>query len=229
VSASKHAAPLNQNINIMDTNGIPTIAVAQGAVEENEVQITGASTPQVSIPALVTALLNVVPTAQRIVIDTKQRKIVSADADVTEAGNAALFAGVTKKIQTIAPEDGQEGRAVTWEEVSRDGGMTAELPDAVKAEVDPARPVRSLATMLGTVLASVPDGLEPVIIIDQEAGTVQIIDVTAGRATFETNLTALADAIPADSAHGAVVTLSEPAEDDGGETPLKFEGGAFGA
>jgi len=211
----------------IDTNGIPTIEASIGDFQDpNAVsQITGASTPESSIQSVVNAVLAAASTAQRMIIDVKRRIIVSADHAEGNFTESALTGAVAGKKQTLAPVAGSVGKSVQWEQTARDAGMAATLADAIKAQVDAARPYRSLSSLISSALAQVEEGAEPFIIIDQNAGTVKVMDPLTSRADVEAAIDDKESDVTG-ATHGVFITLAEPAA-DGGETPLKFEGGAF--
>lgn len=211
----------------IDTNGIPTIAASIGDFQTASAiaQITGASTPEASIQSVVVAALAAASTPQHVFIDVKRRKIVVADENENSFSEANFLAGSTVKKQTLAPVAGSVGRSVQWEETARDAGMTATLPNAIKSNVDPARPYKSLSALVSSILSNVVEGAEPFIFIDQGAGVVKVIDPLAARADLQNSVDDKQDDITG-ATHAAFITLAEPAT-EGGQTPLKFEGGAF--
>lgn len=208
----------------VDQNGLVTIENSIGDYAANTALLTGASQPEVSISALVAAALAAAEGAQRIVIDVDRRKLVAADYDWTPITDAELFTSGHKK-QTIAPVADSEGRSVQWEETARDSGMHATLPDLVETAVDPARPYRTVQSMVSTILSKVPDGRKVCIVVDQNAKNVKVVDYTAEGVEFTDAFdAAYADVVAADNA--VALALSEPSV-DGGPAALPFEGGAF--
>lgn len=209
----------------IDQNGIVTIEEAIGELNDSSALLTGANQPEVSIPALVTTGLSLATEPLRVCIDTGRRKIFMADEAYAASAYATALAGM-KKVQTLAPVAGSEGRSVQWEQTARDSGMVAAMPDAIKAAIDPARPYRALSALLSTVLSKAPDGKTPFIFIDQTAGTVRVVDYLPEdesdlRASFDNAYDGIDGAI-----EGVAIQLAEPAA-EGGSASLKFEGGAF--
>ncbi len=214
----------------MDKNGIPTIIGQGGVFSEAASQraITQAQSPQVSIPSLVAAIIGESEDAQRIIIDLYNRKVhaVNSSADYV----TALDAAGEHKVATFGPLAGSEGRTFEWEQKSRTSGMSATLADLVKAEVDPARPVRSLTTMVSMVLDQIPNDIATdwFVEVDQAAGTVKLLQITTDLEDYHQVLSDIA----ADSGDNSTVTnlisieLAEPSEAEESSS-LKFEGGAF--
>ena len=212
----------------IDQNGLPTVVVSKGSMEENESQITGVSRPTASMSAVVQSLLNVAEGEQRIAIDVNTRKVyaVNAGADFITPGS---FAGSGTKIQSLVPLSGQSGRALQWQQADRTSGFPS-WGDDVEDTVEPARPYRTVGTLLSSIIAKIPPPAHPgetVVLIDQAEGKVQIIQNPTGYGGIASALNDLEAAVDTDESltEAAVVEIEEPATDSGGSAPLKFEGG----
>lgn len=205
----------------MDQTGLPTLSKNVGVFANGEVQnrMKKIATPEVSYGAIVAAALAAMETEAFIVIDPTAREVwVANDADV--------IAQVPSNgpSQTFAPEAGQEGRVLTWEETAVSDPAPYYRTGA-KAAVDPSKPARKVSSLVAGIINAIPQaildaGTHPFIMVNQVTGQV-IVQFVQTRATAEAALDA---ATPA-GGDACVVTLTEPAEDS--VTPPKiFEGGA---
>lgn len=212
----------------MDNNGIPTIVTGHGdfASVETQNQIRSIETPQVTMGALAESILAANPENALVVVDPVKRKIYGFNHNVIE-GPATRTEYAAKSL-ILGPVAGQTGRSLEWEMKSMDSGFPGLVEALVDSLLASAKPKRSVESLVSAILAAIPDETAdadvPIVVINQETGTVKLCVPTDRSSVIGGLESAVGSATDA-----AILTLTEPAPEDEGPDPLIFEGGSTGA
>lgn len=212
---------------MIDANGVPTIEAAKGTAAGREAMALALvpQTPQVSFATLVDEALAQLDAAAVIVIDPLNRKLYVTD-DSTKG--AALVAAATNSGTyngcVLTPEDGQEGRSLTWDRT--EAGTPTWSSDAGAVVSTETKPKKTVSAAVSAYLQSAYDGEEntpttrkALIVVDQINGVIKVAEDSNGaKATAVANVTL-------NAGNSAEITLSEPPS-EGTASKLIFEGGA---
>lgn len=214
----------------MKQRGIPT--VVQDGNTSTLTEGVGAlialpETPEVSLSLLLGGALANTAAAIEVLIDIPGRRFVmapqSSENSAFQDGIAALPAsGYSKSV--FAPEEGQEGRSVTWDDPTNTGATRPAWLIAIAERLAPVRPKFTAESFLSMVAAEIPadfDG-KVFVYVDQNAGTISVVTFPAATA-IPANVTAVFEDTESDIVS---IELADPVV-DGAPTPLKFEGAAF--
>ena len=180
-------------------------------------RLIGQSDVSISISSLVSNALREADDALQIVIDPKNR-VVAYGTDNIIAAQIEAVAG--HKTATFAPDANQDGRSVTWSKTAQEAGFHEATGSAVEAITAAAKPRMTLESFVARAIDAIPEGQEPFVVIDQQAGTVKLLTVTI-RAGAE----AVVNTYNPAGGTGALISLATPADAPVAER-LKFEGGA---
>lgn len=205
----------------IDQNGLASVANAAGFTAEQQAEITGQNSPSsMSFSGIVGKLLAAATAAMHIIVDTFGRKVHANSGETDGALYVAATTDATNSVM-LRPVAGQTGRSLEWEVFDTSGDAGDALNLAVRGIVNPARHVMTVDSLVTKIIGAMPDGVKPIVRIDQEAGRVEVYTpADAAARTAALNGAALVGDFK------ARVSLTEPAAEPG-VTPLKFEGGAF--
>lgn len=211
----------------IDQNGVPSVVAAESTETGQAIgaAVLETTTPTKSFGGIAADLLAQFGDAAVVVIDPNSRSVYAASgANGTALKGAALSAKPDENDHTtLTPDAGQSGKSLRYTQAAG-----ADLSDgakaAIAAAVEAAKPQRTIQSLVSTILGTGDLGdaaVKPVIIIDQIAGTVTIMEPETA-AGVETALDAVANA-------GDRVKLAVSANPAGNEDePLVFEGGSTG-
>lgn len=204
----------------IDQNGLVTLANVAGfdAAQQNEIK-GQAEQSSMSFGAIVGKILAAATAAVQIVIDTLGRK-VTVDCGGPTGLLAASAAWSQAETIILTPVAGQTGRSLQFE-VTSASTPGSPLALAAGSVVDAVRPSMTVESLVSKITSAAPEGVTPVILVDQDSGVVKVYRSSNGAST-----TARIDSRSLEGAFTARVSLSEPTV-AGEPAPLKFEGGAF--
>lgn len=166
----------------ISNNGTPSVVTA-GLTGERltaALKIVAVTPPTSSFGNVVSDLMEGLNEEAVVVVDTKNRKVYASTAP--NKGNlSAAFMNANAVLDqgnkvTLAPVVGQTGTSLEFNKVE---GPTAS--DAIKDVTDlitePVKPKRSLGSILSTLLSQAyQENKEPVIVIDQSAKTITVVE-----------------------------------------------------
>lgn len=171
----------------IDMNGEPEIVAAKtGTVgQQLAAEIVAPKLPVLTFSDCVRELLAKYEQPATIVIDTKQRRVY-ATTDPTKANQLKTHvASKAADTAELAPDPGQQGRALTW---SGDAsGLPNQTRQNIAAAIAPAKPRRSVESLVSAILSAPYESEDdvPVVVVDQNTGLVWVSDVKEERAALE--------------------------------------------
>jgi hypothetical protein len=180
--------------------------------------ITAATMAVKSFATVVGDLLAELASAAVIVVNPNTRKVTAATG-----GQAAALIGVmdgnAMNSAQIVPDGNQTGRSLTWEASQSLSDLPSQMVDAVNAAIQPAKPRRSVESLVSAILTAEFGAVAPVIVIDQREGKVFVCEPGNDPSAWDT---ALASAKAGDQV-SVEISDNSPESD---APKLVFEGGA---
>lgn len=203
----------------IDQNGLVTFTNIDGYSEGEVLEINGQpEQSSMSFGSIVAKLMAFASAALQLVVDTASRRV---HVDESAANGALATAAANGEKIVLTPVAGQTGRSLAWEVTSGSAGLATALAVAAKGVVDPVRPSMSVESLLSKLVSAAPEGVKPVVHIDQATGVVNLYAPADGAA-----VTAALNGAAKTGTHKGYLDITEPTV-AGEPAPLKFEGGAF--
>lgn len=224
VQATNHKPERQHTMLRYNLTGKATITTPSGTFADatKAVEVTGETTPDVSVSGVIRSTMSLLSAAVHMLIDPILRKIIVTDDAGANIDAAALWSS------SFNPLDGQTGRTLEWEAQAAVGAFPNDLSAALAGVLAPVTPKRSVESMVSALLDAVPEAYKDrVQIAVNQADSNIIVNyyATAGARAVDTGLKA--GALEAGT-NSAVVELSGAAiqtEAPSGDTSLPFEGG----